>query len=87
MAVKNSPINTPPNKPLPLVLAYGADESEEYARQTDAYAAAVHGNGVECEVRPIAGANHMTIASDLSDADSEISQIILGQMGLRPARM
>ncbi len=79
---RHSPINSPPEKPLPLVLAYGAEESEEYARQTDAYAAVLRGNGITCEVRPIAGANHMTVASALSDGNSEMAQIIIGQMGL-----
>ena len=78
----HSPVNAPPSHPVPLVLVYGAEESEEYARQTDAYAAAVRGNGVECEVRPIIGANHMTVASELSNRDSEVAQIVIGQMGL-----
>ncbi len=82
---KHSPLNTPPRRPLPLVLAYGAEESEEFARQSQTYAEAVRGNGIACDVRPISGANHMTVASDLSNADTEMAQIVLRQMGLPSA--
>ncbi len=83
----HSPLNTPPAASVPLVLAYGADESEEYARQTQDYAAAVRGNGMTCDIRAITGKNHMTVAGGLRDADDEMSRVILGQMGLQPSRL
>ncbi len=82
VARRNSPIHLAPPPNLPLVVAYGADESEEYARQSAIYAEYLRGHGLAPELRPIAGRNHFNIAADLRDPDSEMSRIITAQMGL-----
>lgn len=81
-ARRNSPIHLPPPPDLPLVVAYGADESEEYARQSAIYADYLRRHGLAPELRAIAGRNHFNIAADLRDPDSEMSRIIAAQMGL-----
>jgi arylformamidase len=78
-----SPARHLPSETKPLVLAYGADESEEFARHSTEYARALAERGVACEVRSLAGHNHMSICTALSDARSEPMRLILGQMGLK----
>lgn len=78
-----SPARQLPGAAKPLVLAYGADESEEFARHSTEYACALADRGIACTVRPLAGHNHMSICTALSDASSEPMRLILGQMGLK----
>ena len=82
----NSPVHLPPPPPdMPMIVAYGADESEEYARQSAIYAEHLRGHGLAPDLRPIAGRNHFSIAADLKDPGSEMSRLVLGQMGLAAA--
>ncbi len=82
-ARRNSPIHLGPPSPLTMIVTYGADESEEYARQSRIYADHLRGQGLAVELRPIAGRNHFSIAADLGDPHSEMSRIIAAMMGLR----
>ncbi len=81
-ACANSPVLLAPPPPMPMIVAYGADESEEYARQSTVYAEHLQSHGVTAELRPIAGRNHFSIASDLADPRSEMSRIVTAMMGL-----
>ena len=79
----NSPIHhLPAQLAAPVVIALGADESEEYARHARDYHAALLSVGADATLRPIAGRNHMTIVRDMGLPDSEISGILLRQMEL-----
>ena len=78
----NSPVNLPPTAVMPMVVAYGGDESEEYARQSEAYAEHLGTHGLTPDLRPIAGRNHFSIVADLKDPESEMTGIVLAQMGL-----
>lgn len=78
-----SPLYNPPAHATPLVVCYGGAESEEFARQSATYGAAVEAAGGACEVRAIGNEDHMSIAASLAAADSELTGIILAQMGLR----
>src|SRR5215470_1304175 len=78
----NSPARHLPETSKPLILSYGADESQEYARHSTEYGRALAARGLPCTVRPLAGHNHMSICSALGDRRSEPMQLILGQMGL-----
>jgi len=78
-----SPARRLPTTSKPLVLAYGADESEEFARHATDYGRALGARGIDCAVHPLAGYNHMSICTALSDAKSEPMRLILDQMGLR----
>jgi arylformamidase len=77
-----SPARHLPTTSKPLVLAYGGDESEEYASHATEYGRALAGRGIACTVRALAGHNHMSICTALADAKSEPMRLILGQMGL-----
>ena len=78
-----SPLYNLPARPTPLVVCYGGAESDEFARQSASYGAAVEAAGGPCEVRAIGNDDHMSIAASLAAADSELTGIILAQMGLR----
>jgi arylformamidase len=78
----NSPARRLPRAAKPLILAYGADESQEFARHSSEYGHALADRGVACTVSPLAGHNHMSICSALAERNSEPLRMILGQMGL-----
>jgi arylformamidase len=78
----NSPARHLSTVAKPLVLAYGADESQEFARQATEYGRALAERGMPCAVRPLVGHNHMSICTAFADRKSEPMQMILGQMGL-----
>jgi arylformamidase len=77
-----SPIRHVPRRGAHLVLAYGAEESEEFARHAESYGEAARRAGAKVEVRPLAGFDHMSVAAALIDRDSEPTRLILSQMGL-----
>jgi arylformamidase len=77
-----SPQLHPPARSVPLLLAYGSAESEEFARHATEYGRLLRERGVACEVRALDGYNHMSICSAFADPKSEPSQLILRQMGL-----
>lgn len=85
-ARRNSPIHQRPPPAMPLVVTYGADETPEYARQSAAYCAYLAERGTAPDLRPIAGRHHFSIVADLGDPDSEMSRLILDQMGLSGSR-
>jgi arylformamidase len=78
----NSPARNLPTAAKPLTLAYGADESQEFARHATEYGRALADRGIACTVRALTGHNHMSICTALADRKSEPMQMILGQMGL-----
>jgi len=47
-------------------------------------AAAWRRRGLTAEVRHLAGPDHFSIVTQLADPRSEVSRLILGQMGLDP---
>lgn len=67
-ARRNSPLHCIPSPPHPrLLLAYGAEETSEFKRQTDEYAAAWTAAGGHVRVLPQPGHNHFTVAAALGD--------------------
>jgi arylformamidase len=77
-----SPVRHLPAKSAPLVLAYGGAESEEFARHPTHYGRLLRERGVACDVRALAGYDHMSICTALTDPKSEPAQLILRQMEL-----
>ena len=62
-AQRNSPLHHIPPGPAPrLLAAYGALETSEFRRQTEAYAAAWSAAGHEAQSLPVAGRNHFDLA-------------------------
>ncbi|MGH6961635.1 MAG: alpha/beta hydrolase [Dongiaceae bacterium] len=78
-----SPERHLPAKAPPLVIGYGAAESEEFVRHATHYGRLLRERGIAVEVRPLAGHDHMSVCAALADRNSEPTQLILNQMGLR----
>ena len=78
-----SPLHNLPARSTPLIVCHGGAESEEFGRQSATYGAAVRAAGGPCDVRAIGNEDHMSIAASLAAADSELTHLILAQMGLR----
>lgn len=76
-----SPLRHLPSASRPLILAYGADESEEFARHSTNYGQALAAHGVACSVQALAGYNHMSICTALADPQGAPLRLILRQMG------
>ena len=78
----HSPLRHLPSVRPSLEVVYGEHETDEFARQAAVYAEAVNATGLECTARPIRGVEHMGVVKDMAARDSEITQLILRQMGL-----
>ncbi len=78
-----SPERHLPAKAAPLLIAYGAAESEEFVRHATHYGRLLRGRGVAVETRALAGHDHMSVCAALAERSSEPTQLILGQMGLK----
>ena len=69
-ARRNSPILTLPDTEIPLVMAYGSEETAEFKRQSDAYADAWREKGFGCSVFEMSDLNHFNVTAALTDPDS-----------------
>lgn len=81
-ARRNSPVLLPASPNVPLTLAYGGLESDEYHRQSAVYAAHVERQGGQPILKPIADRHHFDIVVDLGDPGSEVFRLAAAQMGL-----
>ena len=81
-AARNSPILHIPDIGCPLVVGYGALETEEFQRQSRTFAAAWTGRGSTCQLAEMAGRHHFSINADLNDAQSDLLTPFLGYMGI-----
>ncbi|MBX6324042.1 MAG: alpha/beta hydrolase [Rhodospirillaceae bacterium] len=77
-----SPLANPPALRAPLAIAYGAAESEEFARHSTELAALCHSRGLPCTLEAIPGEDHMSLLSALLEAGSRTRALLLGQMGV-----
>lgn len=77
-----SPIRHRPRQGADLVIAYGGEESEEFARHAASYAEAARGAGAKAKLRPLAGLDHMSVAAALIEPDGAPTRLILEQMRL-----
>ncbi len=76
------PIRHAPRRGADLVIAYGGEESEEFARHATLYAEAARGAGAKVKLQRLAGFDHMSVAAALIDRDSAPTRLILEQMKL-----
>ena len=79
---RQSPIHVLPANAAPLIIAVGADETEEFHRQSDDYAARCRAGGLSLEIMKPAGLNHYTIVDVLGDPAHELTRAIHRQMGI-----
>jgi len=79
---RNSPLLNPPRKPVPLIVAVGLAESEEWVRQSRLYEDCAKSAGCPVERIDFPGADHYRPLFDLADADDLLRRAILKRMGL-----
>ncbi len=77
-----SAIHQIPATPIPLVIACGTGELQEFQRQSHAFATAWRAAGQSCELIVVEGRHHFEMGADFGDATSPVTQAILRQMRL-----
>jgi arylformamidase len=75
--LRNSPILHPPRRRVPLLLACGTTDNDEFKRQTRDYGSALRQKNYECEILDVEGANHFTILDHLADGQSQLGRRML----------
>lgn len=83
-AARNSPMLHLPATPPPVVASHGANETDEFKRQTRDYVDALRARGDDARYVPMPGTNHFDIVLRLNDPDAPITRAIFAQMGLHP---
>jgi arylformamidase len=76
----NSPIYDLPQKGMPLILAVGELETDEFHRQTQTYAECWRSKGFPLEVIQMAGFHHFSIVDELANTRSPLNQAFLRQI-------
>lgn len=79
---RNSPINHLPPPGSRLVVAWGGQETAEFARQSKAYAQACSHIALNLETVYLAEQNHFSMMGELARPDSSLTGAILRLMGL-----
>ncbi len=79
---RNTPVKLPPHTSNPLLVAYGALESDEFHRQSRELTDAWSNQGVPCQLLECANVNHFTILDDFAHRDSALAQAVMAQMEL-----
>jgi arylformamidase len=82
-AQRYSATANPPAVKAPIAIAYGAEETEEYARHSAALAAACRSREIPATLHAVPGRDHMSIISALTEGDNDVTRLLLGAMGLR----
>lgn len=77
-----SPLNNPPTMRIPVVIAWGTAESAEWQRQSKLYGSVARSGGALVEELAVEGADHYSIAFDLTEPEKPLPRIILSMMGL-----
>lgn len=77
-----SPLNHPPRAAIPLIVAVGLAESEEWVRQSRLYEDCAKAAGCPVERVDLPGADHYRPLFDLFEADDPLRAAILKRMGL-----
>jgi len=85
-AARNSPIKQKRTCHSPLLLAVGGNESTEFLRQTNSLAEAWHQSEDPPQVLVMPDEDHFTVADQLGDAKSKLSQKIQDQMSLESSQ-
>lgn len=76
-AARNSPVLHPPAAPLPVVVAWGDRESDEFRRQSEDYAAALDAAGCAVTLLPAEGHDHFSIMGDMGRPGTPLGRAML----------
>ena len=81
-AARNSPLLHLPPHPIPMIISYGSNETQEFARQSEIYAAACAARGCPVEMICEPGSNHFDLPLRLMDRTAPLTRAVLRIMGL-----
>ena len=82
-ARRNSPIHhIPQTTACPLIVSYGGNETGEFKRQTDDFAAAWQARGATATHVEMDHTDHFDIVLDFCDADGKLTQAVFAHMGI-----
>jgi arylformamidase len=79
---RNSPIRQLPETGRPLIVTVGANESDEFLRQSREYATAWIGHGFPLVYLEVPGTQHFSIVGEIGRAGSPLRAAIFNQIGL-----
>lgn len=79
-AARLSPIETLPERPPPVALAWGDAELAEFVRQSEAFAEALRARGGAVSCVEVAGANHFEMCDAFADPSSAVATLARGLM-------
>jgi arylformamidase len=82
VARRNSPIYHLPKGNSPLIIAVGANETDEFIRQSADFATLLKEKDYPVEYLLLPDHHHFSIILDLGKADSTLTQAIFKQMGI-----
>ena len=77
-----SPLYRLPRKSMAMTIAVGAEETEEFQRQSRDYALRCRASGLASDFLCLEGCNHYTILNQFMDADAALTRATLARMGL-----
>jgi arylformamidase len=81
-ALRNSPMSFVPENGAPIIAAVGADETDEFVRQSRDYAKAWTAQGGSALFLPIEGLHHFDVVLELGRTGSKLNDAVLSQMGV-----
>lgn len=73
-AMRNSPLRRPLQGFPPSVVCWGDNETDQFKRQSRAFATALHAAGARCSVFECPGRNHFDVILDLADSTTELGR-------------
>lgn len=79
-AARNSPMHLVPKKAIPLILTVGGKETDEFRRQTEAYADVWRRAGLPLEIVPMPEDHHYSIMDGFADPISPLFQAVIRQI-------
>ena len=71
-----------PRAGLPMVMAWGGKETDEFMRQSADYAAACKAGGAEVSTHPFPDHNLFSLASELTSPASPFAAALIKMLGL-----
>jgi arylformamidase len=81
-AQRNSPIHHLPTSGCPLIVSYGGNETAEFKRQTDDYAAAWRAKGFDCRYVASPDHSHFDIIFQLDQRDTPLGAALFDLIGV-----
>jgi arylformamidase len=80
-AARNSPLRAALGGFPPSLVCWGDNETDQFKRQSLAFAEAVRAAGSDCTAFESAGRNHFDVILDLADPSAELGRRTLGLLG------